>query len=105
MDPGRTAAVGSLDAVARASRAARHLRSGRSKKSGRSRVPAWCRLHRRQPCAGTGGVSGVVRDVSRLMTASDDILPGTPRVPFSLSMLGWALNEEDSIAGYIDRAG
>ena len=39
------------------------------------------------------------------MTASDDILPGTPRVPFSLSMLGWALNEEDSIAGYIDRAG
>jgi glycosyltransferase involved in cell wall biosynthesis len=34
-----------------------------------------------------------------------DVLPGTPRVPFSLSMLGWALNEEDSIAGYIDRAG
>lgn len=34
-----------------------------------------------------------------------DILPGTRRVPFSLSMLGWALNEEDSIAAYIDRAG
>jgi len=34
-----------------------------------------------------------------------DILPGTARVPFSLSMLGWALNEEESIAGYIDRAG
>jgi glycosyltransferase involved in cell wall biosynthesis len=34
-----------------------------------------------------------------------DVLPGTPRVSFSLSMLGWALNEEDSIAGYIDRAG
>jgi len=37
--------------------------------------------------------------------ASGDVLPGTPRVSFSLSMLGWALNEEDSIAGYIDRAG
>jgi glycosyltransferase involved in cell wall biosynthesis len=36
---------------------------------------------------------------------SGDVLPGTPRVSFSLSMLGWALNEEDSIAGYIDRAG
>jgi glycosyltransferase involved in cell wall biosynthesis len=36
---------------------------------------------------------------------SADVLPGTPRVSFSLSMLGWALNEEDSIAGYIDRAG
>jgi glycosyltransferase involved in cell wall biosynthesis len=35
---------------------------------------------------------------------SADILPGTRRVPFSLSMLGWALNEEDSIADYIDRA-
>ena len=43
-----------------------------------------------------------VPDVSRL---SADILPGTPRVPFSLSMLGWALNEEESIAAYIDRAG
>jgi hypothetical protein len=30
--------------------------------------------------------------------------PGA-RVPFSLSMLGWALNEEENIAGYIDRAG
>lgn len=39
------------------------------------------------------------------MAASDDILPGTPRVSFSLSMLGWALDEEDSVAGYIDRAG
>ena len=27
------------------------------------------------------------------------------RVPFSLSMLGWALNEEESLGGYIDRAG
>src|SRR5262245_60976760 len=36
---------------------------------------------------------------------STDLLPGTRRVPFSLSMLGWALNEEASIAGYIDRAG
>lgn len=39
------------------------------------------------------------------MIPSGDILPGTPRVPFSLSMLGWALNEEESIGGYIDRAG
>jgi len=39
------------------------------------------------------------------MVHSDDILPGTPRVPFSLSMLGWALNEEDSLGAYIDRAG
>ena len=35
---------------------------------------------------------------------SPDILPGTVRVPFSLSMLGWALNEEQSVAAYIDRA-
>ena len=34
-----------------------------------------------------------------------DILPDTPRVPFSLSMLGWALNEEDNLGAYIDRAG
>jgi len=34
-----------------------------------------------------------------------DVPPGTPRVPFSLAMLGWALNEEENIAGYIDRAG
>lgn len=27
------------------------------------------------------------------------------RVDFGLSMLGWALNEEENIAGYIDRAG
>jgi glycosyltransferase involved in cell wall biosynthesis len=39
------------------------------------------------------------------MAQSDDILPGTPRVPFSLSMLGWALNEEENVGGYIDRAG
>jgi hypothetical protein len=39
------------------------------------------------------------------MAPSDDILPGTPRVPFSLSMLGWGLNEEESVGGYIDRAG
>ena len=36
---------------------------------------------------------------------SPDVFPGTPRVPFSLSMLGWALNEEENISGYIDRAG
>jgi glycosyltransferase involved in cell wall biosynthesis len=36
---------------------------------------------------------------------SVDVLPDTPRVPFSLSMLGWALNEEESVAAYIDRAG
>lgn len=27
------------------------------------------------------------------------------KVPFSLSMLGWALNEEENIGGYIERAG
>ena len=36
---------------------------------------------------------------------SADILPGTARVAFSLSMLGWALNEEESVGAYIDRAG
>lgn len=36
---------------------------------------------------------------------SRDILPGTARVAFSLSMLGWALNEQDNIAEYIERAG
>ncbi len=39
------------------------------------------------------------------MASSPDVPPGTPRVTFGLSMLGWALNEEDNIAGYIDRAG
>ena len=34
-----------------------------------------------------------------------DVPPGTRRVAFSLSMLGWALNEEAAVAGYIDRAG
>jgi hypothetical protein len=34
-----------------------------------------------------------------------ELLPGTARVPFSLSMLGWALNEEASLGVYIDRAG
>jgi glycosyltransferase involved in cell wall biosynthesis len=33
-----------------------------------------------------------------------DVLPGTRRVPFSLSMLGWAFNEEESVASYIERA-
>jgi glycosyltransferase involved in cell wall biosynthesis len=28
-----------------------------------------------------------------------------PRVPFGLTMLGWALNEEENIRGYIERAG
>lgn len=28
-----------------------------------------------------------------------------PRVPFGLTMLGWALNEEENIGGYIERAG
>jgi glycosyltransferase involved in cell wall biosynthesis len=36
---------------------------------------------------------------------SPDVPTGTARVPFSLSMLGWALNEEENIAAYIDRAG
>jgi glycosyltransferase involved in cell wall biosynthesis len=36
---------------------------------------------------------------------SPDVAPGTPRVPFGLSMLGWALNEEQNIVGYIERAG
>jgi glycosyltransferase involved in cell wall biosynthesis len=40
-----------------------------------------------------------------VIQSSPDILPGTPRVPFGLSMLGWALNEEASLGGYIDRAG
>jgi glycosyltransferase involved in cell wall biosynthesis len=39
------------------------------------------------------------------MAHSEDILPGTARVPFSLSMLGWALNEEENVSGYIERAG
>ena len=49
---------------------------------------------------GSGGEPG-----SALESASEDVLPGTRRVPFSLSMLGWALNEEDSVAAYVDRAG
>lgn len=40
-----------------------------------------------------------------LAPGSRDVPPGTPRVPFSLSMLGWALNEQDSVLDYIDRAG
>lgn len=36
---------------------------------------------------------------------SADIVPGTRRVPFGLSMLGWALNEEENIGAYIERAG
>jgi glycosyltransferase involved in cell wall biosynthesis len=36
---------------------------------------------------------------------SADILPGTARVAFGLSMLGWALNEEQSVGAYIERAG
>ena len=39
------------------------------------------------------------------MALSHDVLPGTPRVPFSLSMLGWALNEEENVGAYIERAG
>lgn len=39
------------------------------------------------------------------MAESIDLLPDTRRVPFGLSMLGWALNEEESIEGYVDRAG
>jgi hypothetical protein len=37
--------------------------------------------------------------------SSIDVLPGTAKVRFSLSMLGWALNEEENIGDYIDRAG
>src|SRR2546430_7433974 len=36
---------------------------------------------------------------------SPDVPRDTARVPFGLSMLGWALNEEQNIQGYIDRAG
>ena len=36
---------------------------------------------------------------------SPDVPAAPPRVPFGLSMLGWALNEEENIGGYIDRAG
>jgi glycosyltransferase involved in cell wall biosynthesis len=43
--------------------------------------------------------------VTRPSIESADILPGTERVAFSLSMLGWALNEEESLGAYIDRAG
>jgi hypothetical protein len=38
------------------------------------------------------------------MPIPSDVLPGTSRLPFSLSMLGWALNEEENIAEYVDRA-
>jgi glycosyltransferase involved in cell wall biosynthesis len=44
-------------------------------------------------------------DLAEPPRVSADILPGTARVPFSLSMLGWALNEEESLGVYIDRAG
>jgi hypothetical protein len=37
--------------------------------------------------------------------STSDLTNETRRVAFSLSMLGWALNEEESIADYIDRAG
>src|SRR6185436_4322433 len=36
---------------------------------------------------------------------SSDVPPEARRVSFSLSMLGWALNEEENIGAYIDRAG
>lgn len=39
------------------------------------------------------------------MAISPDVLPDARRVPFSLSMLGWALDEEESVGTYIDRAG
>ena len=32
-------------------------------------------------------------------------IQNSTKVPFSLSMLGWALNEEESIHEYIERAG
>ena len=35
---------------------------------------------------------------------SSETLEGTARVPFGLSMLGWALNEEENVVAYIDRA-
>jgi len=49
----------------------------------------------------------MARDLPNVMQApaSVDILPGTARVTFGLSMLGWALNEEENIGAYIDRAG
>ena len=39
------------------------------------------------------------------MVTSHDVPPGTPRVSFSLSILGWALDEEENVGPYIDRAG
>ena len=39
------------------------------------------------------------------MTESLDVPSSASRVPFGLSMLGWALNEEENVAQYIDRAG
>ena len=48
----------------------------------------------------------MVRAVSDLVVPeSPDILPGTSRVSFGLSVLGWALNEEENVAAYIDRVG
>src|SRR5688572_212302 len=52
-----------------------------------------------------GGLRGPQVTSTRSVSVSPDILPGTARVPFSLSMLGWALNEEESLGAYIDRAG
>jgi hypothetical protein len=49
--------------------------------------------------------SAVVQQTADPTRVSTDILPGTARVTFSLSMLGWALNEEESLGAYIDRAG
>jgi glycosyltransferase involved in cell wall biosynthesis len=52
-----------------------------------------------------GDLRGSEMTVTRPSIESADILPGTERVAFSLSMLGWALNEEESLGAYIDRAG
>jgi len=57
-------------------------------------------------CSATGGLQrDIMTSPAAEVATPVDLLPDTPRVPFSLSMLGWALNEEDSIASYIDRAG
>ena len=70
--------------------------------AGRPRCTPRGRLQSRQQGAGTRRifqewyehVSVLMASPMGAMPASVDFSPDTPRVPFSLSMLGWALNEE-----------
>ena len=77
------------DAVARAAGAARDLSTPRACRrwSIACMIPG-ATTRTVNKVAGARDLPGMVRDVSRVMAPSDDILPGTPRVPFSLSMLG-----------------